>query len=420
MRIRDLLLFVATVNFLHAADAIAQTVTYNADDQRSDETYDANGNTLTTGGKTFVYDSENHLISMNGGSVTLTYDGDGNLVSKTVNGVTTRYLVDKTNPTGMEQVTEEIVNGTVQRRYSFGSQITSQTLFLNNNTTVTSFYGFDGQGNVRQLTNSAGTVTDTFDYDAFGNLIGHTGTTPNHMLYRGERYDTDLGLYYLRARWYNPLTGRFLSRDPEAGDPQDPASLHKYSYAEADPVNKVDPSGRDAGVATMPGAPARTATGGGDAVEYAGIVLMLGLGEVAAEKSVACKVNIALSSEGVKLLGGTPIPGPDECLRKGKSCKTEFPEYIPLDQLWYPFTNRFAALLEAAANNGGRQPRGGSVDTALRGPCGELTSSYVPGTHQNLYSGGQHVGDIVSCKACDDSSGEPTLVDRWDYIPGHE
>jgi uncharacterized protein RhaS with RHS repeats len=55
-------------------------------------------------------------------------------------------------------------------------------------------------------------VTDTYDYDAFGNKINSTGTTPNNFLYRGEMYDSDLGLYYLRARYYNPLTGRFMGR----------------------------------------------------------------------------------------------------------------------------------------------------------------------------------------------------------------
>ncbi len=60
----------------------------------------------------------------------------------------------------------------------------------------------------------------------------------------GEQYDSDLGLYYLRARYYNPNTGRFMSRDPEAGNRFSPASLHKYLYAGGDPVNRIDPSGR--------------------------------------------------------------------------------------------------------------------------------------------------------------------------------
>jgi len=106
-------------------------------------------------------------------------------------------------------------------------------------------YGYDGFGTVRQLTNAAGAVTDTYEYDAFGNEINHTGATPNNYLYRGEQYDSDLGLYYLRARYYNPATGRFVGRDPAEGDQFDPASLHKYLYAQGDPVNWVDPTGRD-------------------------------------------------------------------------------------------------------------------------------------------------------------------------------
>ena len=61
----------------------------------------------------------------------------------------------------------------------------------------------------------------------------------------GEQYDPDLGLYYLRARYYNPLTGRFFSRDPEDGIAQMPMTLRKYLYAGSDPVNYVDPRGRD-------------------------------------------------------------------------------------------------------------------------------------------------------------------------------
>jgi RHS repeat-associated protein len=91
----------------------------------------------------------------------------------------------------------------------------------------------------------------SYEYDAYGNSFTVSGSTPNEMMYRGEQYDSDLGLYYLRARYYNPLTGRFMSMDPN--DPQlmdanrnpiDPRELHKYLYAGGDPVNRVDPSGR--------------------------------------------------------------------------------------------------------------------------------------------------------------------------------
>jgi RHS repeat-associated protein len=151
---------------------------------------------------------------------------------------------DDMNATGYAQVVEELVGGAVTRQYTYGLQRISQQQLISN-TWTPSFYGYDGSGNVRQLTNAAGTVTDTYEYDAFGNSFTKQGTTPNVYLYRGEQYDPDLGLYYLRARYYNPATGRFMSRDPEDGYAKDPASLHKYLYAGGDPVNMIDPTGRD-------------------------------------------------------------------------------------------------------------------------------------------------------------------------------
>jgi RHS repeat-associated protein len=230
---------------------------YNTDDQLSTEQYDNNGNTVTSGARTFAYDFENRLKSMNTGAVMLVYDGDGNRVGKSTGAAAIRYLVDDLNPTGYAQVVEELVSGTVQRRYTYGVQRISQTQFLNS-AWATSFYGYDGFGTVRSLTDSTGTVTDTYDYDAWGNAINVTGSTPNVYLYRGEQYDPDLKLYYLRARYFNPLTGRFLTRDPANGQTVDPRTLHKYLYAGGDPINYRDPSGR----------------WGGTDVEVAGLLLM--------------------------------------------------------------------------------------------------------------------------------------------------
>ena len=97
---------------------------------------------------------------------------------------------------------------------------------------------------MRFLASATGTVTDTYDYDAWGNQVNSTGTTPNVYLYRGEQWDPDLGLYYLRARYFNPVSGRFLSRDTYQGNQNTPASFHKYLYAGGDPVDQFDPSGR--------------------------------------------------------------------------------------------------------------------------------------------------------------------------------
>jgi RHS repeat-associated protein len=211
--------------------------TYNVDDELTTNSYDNNGNTTQSGVNSFTYDSENELKTMNGGAVTLLYDGDGNRVAETASGLTTQYLVDDQNPTGYAQVMEEVVGGAVTRRYTYGLQRISENQIVSNVWTP-SFYGYDGEGSVRQLTSTAGAVTDTYEYDAFGNKVNSTGSTPNNYLYRGEQYDPDLSLYYLRARYYSPLTGRFLSVDPEAGEGQ-----RRYEYADADPVNGEDPSG---------------------------------------------------------------------------------------------------------------------------------------------------------------------------------
>jgi RHS repeat-associated protein len=224
------------------------SITYDFDDRLSTETYDNNGNTLITGARTFTYDFENRLKTMTnsqtGATVTIVYDGDGNRVAKTVNGMTTQYLVDDLNPTGYAQVVEELTAGAVSRTYTYGLQRVSQNQQISNAWTP-AFYGYDGFGSVRTLTDSTGTVTDTYDYDAWGNTVNTTGSTPNVYLYRGEQYDPDLRLYYLRARYLNPLSGRFLTRDPGAGRTRVPVTLHKYLYAGGNPINRTDPTGRD-------------------------------------------------------------------------------------------------------------------------------------------------------------------------------
>jgi RHS repeat-associated protein len=114
-----------------------------------------------------------------------------------------------------------------------------------------------------------------YEYDAYGNEFTVSGSTPNEMMYRGEQYDPDLGLYYLRARYYNPLTGRFMSRDPLDPQPLNPGripvdlnDLHKYLYAAGDPVNLLDPTG----MATAYNPAYQKSTLGNAIGEYLGLV----------------------------------------------------------------------------------------------------------------------------------------------------
>lgn len=140
---------------------------------------------------------------------------------------------------------DELVSGAVTRTYTYGLQRISENQLISG-VWKPSFYGYDGHGNVRFLANTTGTLTDTYQFDAFGMMIASTGTTPNTYLYSGERFDSNLNLYHLRARYYNLLTGRFETMDPDAGKILDPATLHKYVYARNNPVNAADPTGRDA------------------------------------------------------------------------------------------------------------------------------------------------------------------------------
>jgi RHS repeat-associated protein len=213
---------------------------YNANDQLTTDAYDANGNTVSSAGIANVYDFENHMVQK--GAVSIVYDGDGNRVSETVAGVTTNYLVDALNPTGYAQVVDELQSNAVTRTYSYGLERIDENQMLSN-TWSASFYGYDGHGSVRQLTNSTGAITDSYDYDAFGNLIDSAGSTPNNYLFAGEQYDPALGLYYNRARYLNTTTGRFWTMDSYEPFGGDPRALHKYLYASSDPMNRVDPSG---------------------------------------------------------------------------------------------------------------------------------------------------------------------------------
>jgi RHS repeat-associated protein len=242
-----------------AAAGLAQAATYEIT-----YTYDANGNlverTQDDRTDTYVYDAENRLIAADtqAGAVTTpvayTYDPDGIRQSKSADGSTTLYLTDANRD--YAQVLEEWdseqhakSNGAPTVRYTYGDDLISQTRGPGRASPQTSFYHYDGQLSTRLLTNgtpgseSFGQVTDTYRYDAFGNLKTPPGPTPNDYLYTGEQYDANVGFYYLRARYYDQGTGRFASRDTYDGRPGDPSTLHKYLYASGNPIGSVDPTG---------------------------------------------------------------------------------------------------------------------------------------------------------------------------------
>ena len=112
---------------------------------------------------------------------------------------------------------DEMVSGAVTKTYTYGLQRISENQLVGSTWTPT-FYGYDGHGNVRFTTNTAGTVGNTYQFDAFGAPIASSGSIANTYLYSAERFDSNLNLYHLRARYYNQATGRFETMDPSVGD----------------------------------------------------------------------------------------------------------------------------------------------------------------------------------------------------------
>ena len=222
-------------------------------DSETSYEYDLNGNLIRVIGSAqsalYEYNSENKLVRatvQNGVLVTeetYTYDYSGNRTSKTTHrsdGVTeyVKYLNDNSSLTNVLAEIDE--NGTAKCVYTIGADLVSQE-----RDGRTSFYLYDGHGSVVGLANESGVVTDTYSYDAFGNLIESTGTTANNYRYCGEQFDETTGLYYLRARYMDTSTGRFISQDTYQGDINDPVSLHKYLYCSSNPVMNIDPSGHN-------------------------------------------------------------------------------------------------------------------------------------------------------------------------------
>ncbi|MBV6390993.1 MAG: hypothetical protein KPEEDBHJ_00197 [Anaerolineales bacterium] len=187
----------------------------------------------------YNYDAANRLanvITPDGTTITNSYDADGRRVKQTVNAQVTTYLWDATSLYG--DVVLETTGGVSTSYTLAGTQLISQT-----RNGSTSYYLQDGQGSTRALTNSAGAVTDTYSYTAFGEIYNQTGTTANSYLYTGQQFDPSTGLYSLRARFYNPSWGRFLSQDTWAVNYSNPIELNRYGYAAGNPIKYIDPSG---------------------------------------------------------------------------------------------------------------------------------------------------------------------------------
>lgn len=231
-------------------DGVTTAYSYDVDDRlvtagASTFAWDVNGNLVSVAGPggsvQYGYDAFDRMASVTGpGGVTqYEYDADGAQVGIGTAGANVRRLVAHRNPTGLSQVLEERDGaGSLIARYTMGRDVLAQT-----RGGATSVYLRDALGSVRALAGTAGTVTDSYRYDAWGATAASTGTTANPLRFAGERLDDASGFYNLRARHLDPANGRFTSRDTFDGHTNRPTSLNRYAYADADPVNRVDPLG---------------------------------------------------------------------------------------------------------------------------------------------------------------------------------
>ena len=176
--------------------------------------------------------------------VRFTYDAEGLRTGKTVNGEKTVYVWD-----GDQVVMELSKGGAVQKRYIRGNDLVYADKGEN---TEKTYYVTDMHGNVVQLLDESGNVTKTYEYDSFGNEVKPEKKDENPYRYCGEYYDKETEEVYLRARYYEPSVGRFITRDTYTGESDEPLSLHLYTYCANDGVNAWDPSGHDRVILRMP------------------------------------------------------------------------------------------------------------------------------------------------------------------------
>ena len=231
-----------------------ETYCYNAKNQLTERhtreeviryRYDPQGNLLEeqgrTGRKQYTYDAAGRQISVAvsesagggdgaGSFVQLNrYDGENLRYETEENGKVIRFLFDRGELAEERREDAQIryirgydpllliQDGEEQSRFSFVQDETGSTLFL---------------------LDEAHEIRKSYCYDTFGIILQETGDVPNRLTYTGQMYDGTAGQYYLRARFYNPVVGRFLQEDTYRGD-----GLNLYAYCANNPVMYYDPSG---------------------------------------------------------------------------------------------------------------------------------------------------------------------------------
>lgn len=223
---------------------LSNTYQHNAADRLtadavSDYIYDANGNlTRKTERSTakitnYTYDSENQLTRIDfpdGTSTSYRYDGFGRRIEKKIGGQAVQYVYDG------QDVLAEYAGSTLTALYTHGPGVDEMLSVRRGG--VTAFFQSDGQGSVARVV-EAGATKVTYTYDSFGRIVTQAGTSHESYTFQGREFNRESGLYYFRARYYDPQAGRFISEDPIGFQ----GGLNFYAFVKNNPVTLTDPTG---------------------------------------------------------------------------------------------------------------------------------------------------------------------------------
>lgn len=189
---------------------------------------------LTSG--TFSYNSWDELAQFTGAATyQYQYDPEGLRTKKESSGGTIRYHLDNSG----RVIAESNAAGQVTAQNIWGYKALARKV-----NGAYYYYIYNGHGDVVQVLDINGNIVNSYTYDEWGNVRNKAEQIANPIRYAGEYYDEESGLYYLRARYYDPSIGRFISEDSNEGQLNNPLSLNLYTYCENDPVKYVDPDGK--------------------------------------------------------------------------------------------------------------------------------------------------------------------------------